>query len=157
MNYPVDLNQRLHLAGELRSRQRQFDEGMVSLLALARDPARPPGALVEMRYQLGRMIRLRRAAIEEVLSLPADGPEARAIAAEARDIKDRMHAAHLAQLGFWPAARMEAEPERLAESFAPRLPSLLAFARAESEAAERYLDRVSPPELMPAWLEVAAR
>lgn len=157
MSPTVDLNQRLRLRGELSLRQLLFAEEMTALLALARDPARRPGALVEARYRLGRAIRLRRAAIEEILGLPANGEVGRSIRAESRETRDRMHAAHLAQLGLWPATRMEAEPLALAAELAPRLADVIALAAAEAEAAARYLDHVVTPDLMPVWLEAAAR
>lgn len=157
MSPTVDLNQRLRLRGELSLRQMLFTEEMTGLLALARDPARRPGALVEARYRLGRAIRLRRAVIEEILGLPAGDEVGRAIRAESRDTRDRMHAAHLARLGLWPATRMEAEPLALAAELAPQLADLIALTAAEAEAAGRYLEHVATPDLMPAWLAAAAR
>lgn len=157
MSPTVDLNQRLRLRGELGLRQMLFTEELSALCALARDPARRPGALVEARYRLGRALRQRRAAIEEIFGLPAGGPSGRAIRAEARAARDRIHATHLAQLGFWPATRMEAEPLALAAELEPRLADLLALAAAEAEAAARYLEQVATPDLMPVWAEAAGR
>lgn len=150
-----DLNQRLRLLGELRLRQRLFVQVMRGILVAARDPERRPGALVEARYQLGRTIRQRRAAIEEILRLPAGDARALALAADARAIKARMHAEHLAQLGYWPATRMEAEPEALAATFAPRIEGVIALTEAETEAAACYLAHVASPETAAAWLDGA--
>lgn len=157
MSPTVDFNERLRLRGELGLRQMLFAEEMAALLALAQDPARRPGALIEARYRLGRAIRLRRAAIEGIFGLPAAGSEAREILAESRAVRDRMHASYLAQLGLWPATRMEAEPEALVAVLAPRLADVVALCAAEAEAAGRYLEHVAMPDLVPVWLEVATR
>ena len=152
MSPPIDLNQRVRLLGELRLRQRLFVDVLQSLLFTARDPRRQQGALIQARYQLGVTIRQRRAAIEEILGLPAYTPEARACAAASRDARDRMHAAHLAQLGTWPAVRMEAEPGTLAAELGARLDDLIARADEEAEAAIRFLDHVPVPDLAFPWL-----
>lgn len=153
----LDINERHRLLAELSLRQRSFVETAHSLLALARDPNRREGALVEARFHLGRAIRLRRATVEQIFARSNRDLVCIAAASTARAAKQQLHDRALERLGHWSAARMEAEPEALAAEMERYLPGLIALTERETAAAIRYLDGLAPAAADPLPPLAAAR
>lgn len=134
----IDQTERERLGAEITARNERVLTILAGLVDLARDPARPAGAIISARLQLGSAIRLRRSLIEEALRLgPASGGDG--ALAVARDAKRRVHDLALVRLGLWPAARMEAEPDALMADVAPIIAPLIAAIEDETRAVLVHL------------------
>lgn len=145
MNGEQGAKEHARLAAELAMRQRRVVETATTILALAQDPARDLGGLVVARLRLGQAIRRRRSLISEILTLPPTGDAARAAAAEAGAAKARLQDQAVPWLGFWTAARMVADPDRLAATLAPIFDEVIAITDAEAAATRRYVEALAFP------------
>lgn len=145
MNGEHGAEEQARLAAELAVRQRRFVETATTILALAQNPARDLGGLVLARLRLGQAIRRRRSLISEILALPPTGVAAREAAAEAVAAKARLQDRAVPWLGFWTAARMVADPDRLAATLAPMFDEVIAITDDEVAAARRYVEALAFP------------
>lgn len=145
MTWEEKAEDRARLAAELALRQRHFVDAATAIHALVHNPARDLGGLILARLRLGQTIRRRRSLIGEILALPASGAIAEAAAADVRAATARLQDRAVPWLGFWTAARIVADPERLAATLTPIFEDVMAITHEEVAATGRYLDALAFP------------